>query len=191
MENTITPDRLYFKKHLIGLSLITIIIYIPALLFGILTKEYFLVLLASGGWGSFVILYIILIKLWIKNLQYIIKDNSITVYKGILTKIEKNIPNEKVTDFVLERDLIDRFLGIASIKIQTAGQSTSATGYEAVLSGILDYTKIHQDLKQKLTHNSKAENNTVQNVVSSQSDSAILTEILNEIKKINHSLKGD
>ena len=72
MGNTIIPDRLYFKKHNIGLSLITIIIYIPALLFGILTKEYFLVLLASGGWGSFVILYIILIKLWIKNLQYIL-----------------------------------------------------------------------------------------------------------------------
>ncbi|MBN2091090.1 PH domain-containing protein, partial [candidate division KSB1 bacterium] len=51
-----------------------------------------------------------IIILWIKNLTYFIEEDRITVYKGILTKIQQNIPYRAITDFILHRSLYDRFL---------------------------------------------------------------------------------
>ena len=127
-------------------------------------------------------------KLWINNLGYIIKDSSITIYKGIFTKIEQNIPNNKVTDFVLYRDLFDRFLGIGSIKVQTAGASGQA-GYEGVLSGILDYEEVHKNLRNKLISNQTSTSN--ESVKSSRvSNETVLTDILAELKDINKKLNN-
>ena len=91
-----------------------------------------------------------LIKLWIKNLSYIIREERVTIHKGILTKTQQNIPYRSVTDFILERSLFDRILGIGSIKIQTAGQSQSPTGYEGNLEGFLEYEKLHTQLREKI-----------------------------------------
>ena len=192
MDKKITPDKLYFKKQLLGLGLMTVFLYIPGLIFCLIIGEEgtILLLLGTCGWALFSLIFIFLVKWWIKNLQYIIKENSVTLYKGILTKIEKNIPNKNVTDFVLYRDLLDRFLGIASIKIQTAGQSTSSTGYEGVLSGILDFNLIHQDLKQKLIKKDVINQSSV-NQSELKTDSAVLNDILKELKNINQSLNDN
>ena len=127
-------------------------------------------------------------KLWINNLSYIIKDSSITIYKGIFTKIEQNIPNNKVTDFVLYRDLLDRFLGMGSIKVQTAGAS-GQSGFEGVLNGILDYEKVHTDLREKLVSTqTSTSNESVRN--SSASNDRIFADILAELKDINKKLNN-
>ena len=115
-------------------------------------------------------------------MSYIIKDSSITIYKGIFTKIEQNIPNSKVTDFVLYRDLFDRFLGIGSIKVQTAGAS-GESGFEGVLDGILDYDEVHKNLRDKLVSiQSSTSNGSTTN--RSISNDTVLEEILNELKDI-------
>jgi putative membrane protein len=88
-----------------------------------------------------------IIKLWIKNLSYYIEDDRITIYKGILTKQQQNIPYRAITDFILRRSLYDRVLAIGSIRIQTAGQSHTATGYEGQLSGLIDWEDLHQQLR--------------------------------------------
>ena len=72
------------------------------------------------------------IHLWIKNLFYIIRDDRVTIQSGILTKKEQNIPCRSITDFVLQHGPLDRMVGMGTIQIQTAGQSTSATGMKAV-----------------------------------------------------------
>ena len=42
-------------------------------------------------------------------------------------------------------------LNIASIRVQTAGQSVSATGFEGNLTGILKWKETHSLLKEKLS----------------------------------------
>ena len=143
---------------------------------------------ATAVWSivlSFIILMWIvsvpIIKLWIKNLSYTIGEDKITIHKGILTKMEQNIPYRMITDFMLERSLYDRWFGIGSIKIQTAGQSQNASGYEGKLSGLVNWKELHEQLRSKLgklypiEHPQKSQNE--------------LEQILIELKKIRTILE--
>ena len=191
MDTSLRPDKLYFKKYGYFLLLVTVIGYIfftPFCLFILGEKDSGSLVLILGSIGWLVLCFFILFfsKLWINNLSYIIKDSSITIYKGIFTKIEQNIPNNKVTDFVLYRDLFDRYLGIGSIKVQTAGASGQA-GYEGILSGILEYEEVHKNLRNKLISNQTSTSN--ESVKSSiVSNETVLTDILAELKDINKKL---
>ena len=164
---SLKPDGVYFKKQIYIMILITFIVnlfFIPFCLYALDEKKVdgtLVLILGSIFWFTICFVILFFRKLWIGNLSFVIKDSSIAIYKGIFTKIEQNIPNSKVTDFVLYRDLFDRFLGIGSIKIQTAGAS-GESGFEGVLDGILDYNKVHKNL----------------------------VEILNELKDINKKLNN-
>ena len=191
MNTSLRPDKLYFKKQIYILLLVTVIVYIfftPFCLFMLGEKDSGSLVLILGSIGWLVLCFFILFfsKLWINNLSYIVKDSSLTIYKGIFTKIEQNIPDNKVTDFVLYRDLFDRFLGMGSIKVQTAGAS-GQSGFEGVLNGILDYEKVHTNLREKLvsTHTS---NESVKST--SVSNDTVLVDILTELKDINKKLNN-
>ena len=193
MNTSLKPDKLYLKKQIYILLLVTVIVYIfftPYCLFILGEKDSGSLVLILGSIGWLVLCFFILFftKLWINNLSYIIKDSSITIYKGIFTKIEQNIPDNKVTDFVLYRDLFDRFLGMGSIKVQTAGAS-GQSGFEGVLNGILDYEKVHTNLREKLVSTqTSTSNESVKNT--NVSNETVLVDILAELKNINKKLNN-
>ena len=122
--------------------------------------------------------------LWIKNLRYVILEDRVNIHLGILTKTQKNIPFRAITDFELVRTLYDRVLGLGSVKIQTAGQSTQATGYEGKLGGLVDYEKWHKELRSriKLLHPVAESTTTTETTI--PSDKALLKQILDELKEI-------
>lgn len=125
-------------------------IFIPL---GKATAEQVAVILWPIIVGLFLLMWMIstpIIFLWVKNLEYFIEEERIRIHKGILTKIQQNIPYRAVTDFQLHRSLYDRFLGISSIRIQTAGQSQSATGYEGNLAGVIDWDNLMSELRIRL-----------------------------------------
>ena len=124
--------------------------------------------------------------LWIKNLSYFIEVDKIVINKGILTKIKQNIPFRMVTDFMLERTLYDRWLGIGSIKIQTAGQTQNATGYEGKLSGLINWDELHEKLRTDLT---EAKSTVEKNSKSPKVNEGALENILIELKKISKILE--
>ena len=189
MNTSLKPDILYFKKQIYILLTVTVIIYIFFLPFCliILNEEgpgLFILFLGTIGWSALCAIILLFHKLWIDRLSYIIKDSSITIYKGIFTKIEQNIPTSKVTDFVLHRDLFDRFMGIGSIQVQTAGAS-GAVGYEGKIDGVLDYEEVHKNLRDKLISMQtivKTTNNT------DKTNDSVLADILVELKEINKKL---
>ncbi|MBN1326816.1 MAG: PH domain-containing protein [Candidatus Cloacimonetes bacterium] len=119
--------------------------------------------------------------LWIKNLSYFIEDDRIVIHKGIITKIQQNIPMRMITDFMLERSLYDRWLGIGSIKIQTAGQTQNATGYEGKLSGLIKWEELYKTLREKI---SKSDLTGSKKVETSGDKITSLTDILLELKKV-------
>ena len=124
--------------------------------------------------------------LWIKNLSYFIESDKIVIKKGILTKIKQNIPFRMVTDFMLERTLYDRWLGIGSIKIQTAGQSQNKTGYEGKLSGLLNWDELHEKLRSDLT---EVKSPTKEISEPPKINEGVLENILIELKKISSILE--
>ena len=196
MENAIKPDKKYQTAQLLILSVLSSLIIIGAVVLNII------IYLEAGSdsdgimviWllclGLISIMWIVsfpLIYLWIKNLSYFIHDDRITIQSGIITKKEQNIPCRSITDFVLERGPFDRILGIGTIKIQTAGQSTSATGYEGSLSGLLDYEPLHADLREKLKSLHPISESITTSESVKQSDDSVLVQILEELKEIRRN----
>ena len=191
MNTSLKPDILYFKKQIYIYLTITVMFYIFFVPFClILLKEegsgLEILFLGTVGWLALGAIILLFSKLWIDRLSYIIKDSSITIYKGIFTKIEQNIPNTKVTDFILHRDLFDRFMGIGSIKVQTAGAS-GAVGYEGKLDGLLDYEEVHGNLRDKLISMQTVAEPTKN---TNESNDSVLTDILIELREINKKLNS-
>ena len=143
--------------------------------------------------GIIVVMWIIaapIIVLWIKNLAYYIEDDRITIHKGILTKMQQNIPYRSVTDFMLHRSLYDRFLGIGTINIQTAGQAQTASGYEGQLAGLILWDDLLQKLRGRLKKlHPIAEATTAAEGIGRPSDEAALPQILAELRAIRKVLE--
>ena len=158
MHKIIEPSQKLFIKQLLVLITFSAIILAATFIIDLVVSQfgedssvlsvfwYIVLIILALLW----IIAIPMIKMWINNLKYSIRVDRISINKGILTKIEQNIPFRSVTDFQLHRPLYDRLLGIASIKIQTAGQSQSASGYEGVLSGLTDFEDLHLELREKI-----------------------------------------
>ncbi len=158
---SIYPDRRWLTKQWMVLA--TVAAFLAALagvIHGIVVlfaEDVDMGLFAAVLWGVagglvalMLAISVPVIVLWYRNLAYEIEDDKIIIRKGILTKIQQNIPMVMVTDFRLQRTLYDRMLGIGSIQIQTAGQSTTATGYEGKLAGLEDWKDLHEDLRQRI-----------------------------------------
>ena len=65
--------------------------------------------------------------------EYVIDDSEITEVKGFWAKGERHIPISKIEDYTVDRTMFGKFLGIASIGIQTA---RAESGYEITLRAI-------------------------------------------------------
>ena len=193
MENVIKPDKKYYTAQLLILSILSSIIIIGSIVINLIiyheegpdSEGLTVIWLICLGLISIMwIVFLPLIHLWIKNLSFFIRDDRVTIQSGILTKKEQNIPYRSITDFVLKRGPFDRMLGIATIQIQTAGQSKSATGYEGSLSGLLDYGPLHANLREKLKflHPISESATTSEPII--QTNDNVLIQILKELKEI-------
>ena len=132
-----------------------------------------------------------IVLLWIKNLTYFIEEDKIIIFKGILTKVQQNIPYGAITDFILYRSLYDRFLRIGSIRIQTAGQSRTPTGYEGNLSGLIEWEDLYQQLRTKLKKLHPTTNlTTVTENTSQPSPEDKLQLLLDELRTIRKVLEN-
>ena len=120
---------------------------------------------------------------------YSIEEERITIYKGILTKMQQNIPYRAITDFMLHRSLYDRMLGLASIRIQTAGQTHSPTGYEGNLAGLINGDNLLGELRERVQKYLPAMKESIlpenEDLISSQQ---FLQEILKELQAIRKKM---
>lgn len=194
----IKPNKNLFTKQLYVLLTISFLVLLVAAILQLtiplnpkVSAGDVAAILWSIVFGVIFLLWLItvpIIKLWIKNLSYFIDEDRITIHKGILSKIKQNVPYRAITDFQLHRSLYDRFLGIASIKLQTAGQSPTATGFEAKLSGLIDW----DDLLEQLRANVKRlypSSVTLETNKSIANDKGLLEKILGELKGIRNALE--
>lgn len=157
----ITPDRRLYTKAWLTLATITVFV---ALLGGLAQLLVLLlaepadegtatVIIWSIAGGLVLLLWLFAVPitaLWIRNLEYQALEDKVVIHKGIIDKVDQSIPLRMVTDFRLHRSLYDRWLGIGSIEIQTAGQSNTATGYEGRLSGLAEWEQLHEDLRERI-----------------------------------------
>jgi uncharacterized membrane protein YdbT with pleckstrin-like domain len=200
MITSIKPDQKLLTKNWLILFTLTLFILLSGLLLQVLiplgqkTKPGEV---AAIVWpimaGIVLLLWMIsvpLIVLWVKNLKYLVEEDKIVIHQGILSRVQKNIPFRAITDFTLHRSLYDRFLGIGSIRIQTAGQKQTATGYEGNLAGLRDWDTLHQGLRERVRKlHPFAESLGVMEASQLQTTKVILSQILEELKAIRKALE--
>lgn len=200
MENIIKPDKKLVTKQwgiLLVLSFLAILIalllqFLLPLSEGVTPGDVSALVWPIAGGVIFALLAVVgpLLVLWVKNLSYIIGEEKVTIHKGILTKVQKNIPYRAITDFIVNRSIFDRILGIASIRIQTAGQSQTPTGYEGNIAGMADWEELHKTLRDRLKKlHPISESLTTREPLSTMTDGEILAQILNELKAIRKALE--
>ena len=197
----ITPDKKLFTKLImtqLTISLTIIIIGFALHLLIPLKGKYLADEAGQIVWsivgGTLTTMWIIstpIMYIWIKNLKYEIDEEKVIIHKGIISKTEKNIPYRAITDFVLHRSLFDRILNIASIRVQTAGQSVTATGYEGNLTGILKWKETHTLMKEKL---SKIHGGSIavagQEEIMDKGTEGVLRSILEEVRELRRILES-
>jgi len=78
-----------------------------------------------------------------RSLGYEIQDDEVIVRVGIWTKSVKHVPYRTVTNLTIKRDILDRWLGIGTLNIQTAGMS-GTTGAEEKLVGLTNVEEVYE-----------------------------------------------
>ena len=109
-----------------------------------LLKYYILVsVLALFGFPFvFVPLY-----LRFRTLRYRFDDEGISISWGMLFRKEVNLTYRRIQDIHVTRNLFQRWMGLATIEIQTASGSASA---EATIEGILEPDQLRDYLYAKM-----------------------------------------
>jgi putative membrane protein len=200
MENIIKPDKKLVTKQWGILFVLSFLVVLVALLFQFLlplsedvtSSDVSGLVWPIAGSVIFVLLVIVgpILVLWVKNLSYSVGEEKVSIHKGILTKVQKNIPIRAVTDFVVNRSIFDRLLGIASIRIQTAGQSQSPTGFEGNIAGIVEWEELHALLRDRLKRlHPISESVTTREPALLTKEEDVLSQILDELKAIRKTME--
>lgn len=73
---------------------------------------------------------------YLKRMECVLTDKALKVKKGMMVRVEKTIPLEKITDVAMVQGPIMRHFGIFKLTVETAGQS--APGALVALIGIVE-----------------------------------------------------
>lgn len=64
---------------------------------------------------------------YLGKMRCTLTDKNVRVAKGVLTRVEKTVPLDKITDLGLVQGPIMRLLGLHAISLETAGQSSAGS----------------------------------------------------------------
>lgn len=119
-----------------GITLIFWIIHSLDETFPLATIYYFWIV-ATIILGIYVVIIVPFIFVYFPTIRYEVVENEIHVFRGIITKTRKVVPYRTITNMEIKRGLFDRFFGIGTIEIQTAGNSNvNKGGPEETIDGI-------------------------------------------------------
>jgi uncharacterized membrane protein YdbT with pleckstrin-like domain len=186
------PSPKYLNKLYINVLLVFLIFVFPWILMGLIPElgwPYVVVFLVANA--LWIIPTFLLLPAYCRSIRYEIGDNELVVYKGILTKSVKTIPYRTITDLVIKRDILDRWLfGLGSLDVQTAGKS-GQTGAEASLVGLANWDELHNDVLQRLRvyRISGGTGAEIEPTTTHGADTELLQQILIEIRGLRHDIR--
>jgi len=199
---TFTPNPKYMTKQRIAFGLIALAILFFGLLLaipisfdsdnGVVTGMIF-----AGVFGGIAVLFWALAALLVipyyNSLRYEIHEDEVIVHVGVVTKSVKHVPYRTVTNIVVNRGILDRFFGLGTLKIQTAGMS-GQTGAEESLVGLSNVQEVYDLVAAELRRFRAGMTPTGADVDPSQQTAVAapageLTAILAEIKAIRAAIE--
>ena len=196
---SIKPDPAY----LLRMRLVTCIVALAILAGSFL----FVMLLFLGGktrvGGAMLILLIttiLTLAWWVpamfllgpyyRSLRYEVQDDEVVVHAGIWTQSVKHVPYRTVTNLTVKRDILDRWLGLGTLNIQTAGMS-GQKGAEEHLAGLADvqgvYDAVATELRRFRGGMAPTQADVEQAPITSPPD--VLGDILAEVRGIREAME--
>ena len=129
---------------------------------------------------------IVLPTLWFRylTLRYRFDDEGVSMRVGLLFKKEILLTYRRIQDIHLTRNLIQRWLGLATVSVQTASGNA---GPEMTIEGILEAEQLRDFLYQKMrgARGETTDVRTAQLTANYSTATALLTEIRDNLIKLN------
>jgi uncharacterized membrane protein YdbT with pleckstrin-like domain len=137
--------------------------------------------------ATFVAAPVTLILLYFRfhTMRYRFDGEGIHMAWGILMRHEIMLNYSRIQDIQLRSNVVERWLGLARIEIQTASGST---GSEMTLEGITDHTAMRDFLYSRM-RGARDQYNTPPVAPMADSLAGILTEVADELRGIRQSIK--
>ena len=137
-------------------------------LIGIITLPCWII----GGWFICTARY--------NNLHATLTSTSIHLKKGVITKVEKTIPLEKIQDLGMRTGPLLNLFGLASIQIETAGGGAQQ-GSDMVLAGVVQPEVFRNAV---LSQREKASGKTIATTADGADSLTLLTEIRDSLHRL-------
>lgn len=128
-----------------------------------------------------------------KTLKYSFDDEGISMAWGMLWRREINLTYRRIQDIHVNRGLIERWMGLATISIQTASGSSGA---EMMIVGLTHYSEMRDFLYQKMRGARGLDEESQQGedveVHAAPADEALelLREIRDELRRVSQTRGG-
>lgn len=116
-----TFDRRYVPYMLLATSIVLALTCV-----GLVALPFYLML---GAW---------LHQKQLDRVRLVLTERSLKVERGVLNRIEKTIPLDKITDLALFQGPIMRSFELDGLRVETAGQSTAAGASLVNMIGVID-----------------------------------------------------
>jgi len=136
---------------------------------------------------------VLILPAWFRysTLRYRFTDEGISMRWGILFRREIIVNYARIQDIHLHSNIVERWLGLARVMIQTASGSASA---EMTLEGFKNFEEVRDFLYSKMRGMKDQGREPLTSGASGPGSSpelaAILQEVADELRKIRHALEA-
>jgi putative membrane protein len=124
-----------------------------------------------------------------ESLECELTERSLNIRMGFLFRTEKTIPLDKIQDLSLHEGPLLRHLGLASLKVETAGGGSAQGVADATLTGVMDAIEFRDavlDQRDQVTQTGGAAPPVVASTGSSED---VLAEIRDSVRNIQKLLE--
>jgi uncharacterized membrane protein YdbT with pleckstrin-like domain len=139
--------------------------------------------------GPFFIFLLIPLYFRYHTLRYFFDEQGISMSWGVIFLREVSLTYARIQDIHLSSNIVERWLGLARVQIQTASGSADA---EMTIEGLKDFEQIRDHLYSKMRGTaSERPSSRVTGLLSVGDDllSAVLREIAAEVRELRISLE--
>ncbi|MEO1523970.1 MAG: PH domain-containing protein [Planctomycetota bacterium] len=133
---------------------------------------------------------LLITKKYLSSMECVLTEKALKVKKGVLVKVEKTIPLEKITDMGMIQGPIMRAFDLHTLSIETAGQS--GIGALVSLTGVVDAPAFREAVlsQRDAVSSSPAPTASSGEVSDNPSDTnQLLTEIRDTMRRIESLLE--
>jgi uncharacterized membrane protein YdbT with pleckstrin-like domain len=129
---------------------------------------------------------IVLLYFRYHTMRYRFDDEGIHMRWGILMRHEVMLNYSRIQDIHLRANVVERWLGLARIEIQTASGSAGA---QMTLEGLLNFVEVRDFLFSRM-RGARQPGELAVDGASSESVAGVLSEVAGELRAIRHLLEA-